>query len=151
MKVEFHSGVPDKLDHACRLLRKAQQGSAKVVVAGEPALLDRLDVALWTFDALSFVPHVRVRGAGAAPAAAARTPIWLADQPAISDATDASVATDVLVNLGTQMVPGWQRFARVIEIVGADDADSQPARQRWRTYAEQPGVELVHHARGAAA
>lgn len=144
MKVEFHSGVPDKLEHACRLLRKAQAAGAKVVVAGEPALLDRLDVALWTFDALSFVPHVRVRAAGSVPASAARTPIWLADVPA------AGAPSDVLVNLGMQMVPGWQGFARVIEVVGADDGDSQPARQRWRTYGGQPGVELVHHARGTA-
>jgi DNA polymerase-3 subunit chi len=144
VKVEFHSGVPDKLDHACRLLRKAQASGAKVVVAGEPGLLDRLDVTLWTFDALSFVPHVRVRASAGVPAAAARSPVWLADAPV------ASAASDVLVNLGPTMVPGWQRFARVIEVVGADAADSQPARQRWRTYGEQPGVELVHHALGAA-
>jgi DNA polymerase-3 subunit chi len=90
---------------------------------------------------LSFVPHVRVRAEGAAPATAVRAPIWLADAPA------ARQPTDVLLNLGTQMVPGWQDFARVIEVVGTDDADSQPARQRWRTYGGQPGVELVHHAR----
>lgn len=144
MKVEFHSGVPDKLDHACRLLRKAQAAGAKVVVAGEPGLLDRLDVTLWSFDALSFVPHVRVRAGGNAPAAAARSPVWLADAPV------ASAPSDVLVNLGTTMVPGWQRFARVIEVIGTDDADSRPARQRWRTYGEQAGVELVHHALGAA-
>ena len=143
MKVEFHSGVPDNLDHACRLLRKAQAAGAKVVVSGEPAVLDRLDAALWTFDALSFVPHVRVRAASAMPAAASRTPVWLADVPADGG------HRDVLVNLGTRMVAGWQGFARVIEVVEAGDAASQPARQRWRTYAEQPGVELVHHARGA--
>lgn len=146
MKVEFHSGVADKLDHACRLLRKAQGAGAKVMVTGETALLDRLDVALWTFDALSFVPHVRVRASGARPPAAARTPVWLADAAAA-----ASDHHEVLVNLGADMLPGWQDFARVIEVVGTDDDDSQNARQRWRTYAGQPGVELVHHARGAAA
>ena len=30
MKFEFHSGVSDKLDHACRLLRKAQAAGVKV-------------------------------------------------------------------------------------------------------------------------
>jgi DNA polymerase-3 subunit chi len=145
VKVEFHSGVADKLDHACRLLRKAQAAGAKVVVSAEPALLDRLDVMLWTFDALSFVPHVRVRASTPPPASAPRTPVWLADVPA--QGSD----HEVLVNLGAEMVPGWQGFARVIEVVGTDDADSRTARQRWRTYAGQPGVELVHHARGAAA
>lgn len=144
MKVEFHSSVPDKLEHACRLLRKAQAAGAKVVVAGEPGVLDRLDAALWTFDALSFVPHVRVRAAAAAPSTAARTPLWLADEPA------RCAYCDVLVNLRAEMVEGWQGFARVIEIVQAGDSDARLARQRWRTYAEHPGVELVHHALGAA-
>jgi DNA polymerase IIIc chi subunit len=81
MKVEFHTGLDDKLDFACRLLRKSQSGSAPVVVAGEASRLDRLDVALWTFDALSFVSHARLR-AGAAPGPVhARTPLWLADEP----------------------------------------------------------------------
>jgi DNA polymerase III subunit chi len=145
VKVEFHSGVSDKLDHACRLLRKTQAAAAQVVVTGEGALLDRLDVALWTFDALSFVPHVRLR-AGAQPGAThARTALWLADEP------QRCPQHAVLVNLGAEMAEGWDRFERVIEVVDASDADSASARQRWRAYAARPGVELVHHPRGGAA
>lgn len=144
MKVEFHSGVPDKLEHACRLLRKAQASGARVVVTGEPSLLDRLDVALWTFDALAFVPHVRLRGQAEPGPVARRTPVWLTDAPAHS------VWRDVLVNLGPDMVDGWQDFGRVIEVVQDADAERGAARQRWRTYGGHPGVELVHHALGAA-
>ena len=144
MKVEFHSGVADKLDHTCRLLRKSQAAGAQVVVGGERALLDRLDVMLWTFDALSFVPHLRVRGErpSASTAVLERTPLWLADDPA------ACAARDVLVNLGPEMVAGWEGFARVIEVVGRDDDDSAAARQRWRAYGETAGVERVHHSLG---
>lgn len=145
MKVEFHSGVADKLDHACRFVRKAQAAGARLVVGGDAALLDRLDVALWTFDAHSFVPHLRLRR-GAKPAPAQRrTPAWLADD--VAAAPDASI----LVNLGPEMVAGWEGFERVIEIVSADNADSTAGRQRWRQYAQAPGVELVHHKLGAAA
>lgn len=145
MKVEFHSGVADKLDHTCRLLRKTQAAAASVVVAGDRALLDRLDVALWTFDALSFVPHVRLR-TGAQPGAThARTALWLADEP------QRCPQRAVLVNLGPEMAEGWDGFERVIEVVDASDADSASARQRWRAYAARPGVELVHHARGGGA
>jgi DNA polymerase-3 subunit chi len=142
MKVEFHSGVADKLDHACRLLRKTQAAGAKVVVGGDRALLDRLDVLLWTFEALSFVPHVRLHGErpGTPSAVHSRTPLWLADAPA------ACPHRDVLVNLGPEMVPGWEDFARVIEVVGRDDDDSAAGRQRWRVYGEREGVERVHHA-----
>ena len=142
MKVEFHSGVPDRLEHACRLLRKAQAAGARVVVAGDPAGLDRLDVVLWTYDALAFVPHVRLRAGTDPGPVAQRTTVWLTDTPS------RSAWRDVLVNLGPEMVDGWQDFARVIEVV--QDGDAGAARRRWRTYGGHPGVELVHHALGAA-
>ncbi len=142
-KVEFHSGVADKLQHACRLLRKSHAAGAQVVVGGDSGTLDRLDGALWTFDALSFVPHARLR-AGAPdplPPAAARAPLWLADEPL------RFAHRDVLVNLGPSMVDGWQAFARVIEVVDASADDVAAGRRRWKAY-EQPGVERVHHALG---
>jgi DNA polymerase-3 subunit chi len=141
VKVEFHSGVAEPLGHTCRLLRKAHAAGARVVVQGPPALLDQLDLALWTFDALSFVPHLRLRGASRPTAAQARTPTWLVDEVA------AVADREVLVHLGPDMVDGWEDFGRIIEVVSADA--SAAARQRWRRYAERPGVELVHHALGA--
>lgn len=145
MKVEFHTGVGEPLDHTCRLLRKAHAAGARVVVHGPGPLLNQLDQALWTFDALSFVPHLRVRAGSRPSAAQSRTPAWLVDD--VASVPD----RDVLVNLGEGMVEGWQEFARVIEVVGADGPASAAGRQRWRRYGEQPGVELVHHAGKAAA
>jgi DNA polymerase-3 subunit chi len=142
MKVEFHSGVTDKLGAACRFLRKAHDAGAQVVVCGDTALLDRLDAALWTFDPLSFVPHARLKGGAAVPAALARTPAWLVDDPT------AAPTRQILLNLGTAMVDDWARFARVVEIVSNDPADADAGRLRWRRYGERPGVERVHHARG---
>jgi DNA polymerase-3 subunit chi len=142
VKVEFHSGVAEPLGHACRLLRKAHAAGARVVVHGPAAMLDRLDQQLWTFDALSFVPHLRLRGGARPQPAQARTPTWLVDDvAAVGD-------RDVLVNLGEEMVDGWEAFARVIEVVPAGAQASAAARQRWRRYAERDGVELVHHAVG---
>ena len=144
MKVEFHSGVVDKLGMACRFLRKAHAAGAHVVVCGDGASLDRLDVALWTFDPLSFVPHARLRGAAVAPPALARTATWLVDDPA------AVPTREILLNLGPAMVEDWVHFARVVEIVSSDPEDAEAGRRRWRRYGELPGVERVHRARGAA-
>jgi DNA polymerase-3 subunit chi len=147
VKVEFHTGVADKLEHSCRLLRKTQAAGARVVVGGDSALLDRLDVLLWTFDALSFVAHARVRRAGAGTGAATRqrSTLWLADDPS------GFPHREVLVNLGPEMVGQWEQFARVIEVVEADATDSASARQRWRSYGQHAGVELVNHSlRGGA-
>jgi DNA polymerase-3 subunit chi len=147
MKVEFHSGVPDKLVHACRLLRKSHAAGARVAVTGERTALDRLDPMLWTFDPASFVPHARLR-AGAQPPASllARTPIWLAD---MVDAPAQALGCTVLVNLGPEVPAQWDRFERLIEIVDASPEDSAQARARWRRYGQTPGVERVHHALGA--
>jgi DNA polymerase-3 subunit chi len=147
VKVEFHTGVADKLEHSCRLLRKTQVAGARVVVGGDGALLDRLDVLLWTFDALSFVAHARVRraGAGALAATRQRSDLWLADDPSEFP------HRDVLINLGPEMVAQWEQFARVIEVVEASPQDSATARQRWRRYGQREGVELVNHSIGGQA
>lgn len=143
MKVEFHSGLVDKLGTACRFLLKAQAAGASVVVCGDRAALDRLDAALWTFEQLSFVPHVRLKGTTCSPALA-RTAIWLVDDPA------AVAARQVLVNIGPTMVEGWSSFKRVVELVSTEADDSSAGRQRWRQYAACPGIDLVHQARVAA-
>ena len=142
MKVDFHSGVADKLGAACRFLRNAQAAGATVVVCGDAVTLDRLDTVLWTFDPLSFTAHARIRSA-APPPALARTPTWLVDDAA------AVAPRELLLNLGPDMARGWQGFARVVEIVSTDDADA--GRQRWRQYSAQAGIELVHQARGGGA
>ncbi len=142
MKVEFHSGVADKLGSACRFLRKAQAEGADVVVCGDRAMLDRLDLALWTFDPLAFVAHARLRGNETAPERAPAQ-AWLADN-------SRSVASrEVLLNLGPDLVEGWQDFARVVEIVSAELADADAGRGRWRHYSSCPGLELIHQPRAS--
>jgi DNA polymerase-3 subunit chi len=144
MKVEFHSGVADKLGGACRFLRKAQAAGAAVVVCGDRATLDRLDVALWSFDPLSFVAHARLRGPAVPAKALARTPIWLVDD------AQTIAASGLLLNLGPAMVEGWESFERIVEIVSTDAEDARAGRQRWRQYSSRPDLDLVHQHRTAA-
>ena len=137
-EVAFHTGVPDKLAHGCRLLRKAYRQGAKVVVTGEPALLARLDQALWTAEPLDFIPHARVRSGETPPARLAPTPIWLVEPGATPP------HLEVLVNLGPDMAYGHETFGRVIEIVGTDEADRTAGRRRWRAW-EAAGRTIKHH------
>jgi len=145
MKVEFHSGVADKLGAACSFLRKAHAAGATVVVSADRGTLDRLDAALWSFDPLSFVAHARLKGNAAAPPTQARTPIWLVDDVA------SVTARELLLNLGPAMVDGWDQFGRVVEIVSAEPDDAQAGRQRWREYSARPELDLVHKTRASAA
>ena len=148
VKVDFHSGVPDKTAYCCRLLRKTQAAPVRVAVRGAAELLDRLDVALWTFDALSFLPHLRLR-AGAVPKPLhARTPIWLVDE------ASQAPQCHVLVNLGPGLAAGWESFGRVVELVQVDDADRRDGRVRWREYGEYERsgrAALEHHVVGGQA
>lgn len=135
-EVAFHFNAPDRLDYACRLARKAVAAGSTVVVTGEPALLGELDVAMWTFSALEFVPHCRV--GAAAPAALARSPVVLADAPR------SAPHQQVLVNLGGPVPDGFERFERLIEVVTGEPEDRQQARLRWKHYADR-GYAIVRH------
>lgn len=134
-EVAFHFNAPDKLGYACRLLRKAGASGARVVVTGDPDVLRKLDVALWTFAPLEFVPHCD----GASPAAVqSRTPIVLADT------VDAAPHRQVLVNLGSAVPAGFEGFERLIEVVTGDEGDRLEARRRWKHYADR-GYAIVRH------
>lgn len=127
-QVEFHFNAPDKLAYACRLLRKAVGSGARLVVVADADTLARLDVQLWTFAPLEFVPHGRLDGPAEVRDA---SPVVLA--PGLSAALP---HREVLVNLGQTVVQGFADFVRVIEVVSFDEHDRQQARARWKAYTE---------------
>lgn len=137
-EVAFHFNAPDKLNYACRLLRKAFAASAKVVVTGSEDDLQALDRDLWTFDAASFVPHCFV---DAPDSILSRTSVVLARSYAPAEAFPHH---QVMINLGHALVPGFETFERVIEVVTMQEDDKSHARKRWRHYAER-GYALVRH------
>jgi DNA polymerase III subunit chi len=143
-EVAFHTGVEDKLSHACRLLRKAYRQGARVVVSGPSPLLQQLDQALWTFEPQEFVPHVRLGPNKAPSEAQGRTPIWLVDAGARPP------HQEVLVNLGAERRPDDASFKRIIEVVSRDADDVAAARRRWKQY-EAQGWPITHHAQGPGA
>jgi DNA polymerase-3 subunit chi len=135
-EVTFHFNAPEKTGYACRLLRKAVAAGAKVVVTGDSRQLGALDTALWTFSALEFLPHCL--GSAATPAMLAASPVVLAESPR------SAPHQQVLVNLGGAIPEGFERFERLIEIVGVGDDDRQQGRQRWKHYADR-GYAITKH------
>jgi DNA polymerase-3 subunit chi len=135
-EVTFHFNAPEKTGYACRLLRKAIASGAKVVVTGESRQLGELDTALWTFSALEFVPHCQVTAA---------TPTMLAASPVVlAESARSAPHQQVLVNLGGAVPEGFERFERLIEVVGLGDDDRQQGRQRWKHYADR-GYAITRH------
>lgn len=140
-EVAFHFNAPDRVGYACRLLRKAYLKGARLWVRVPATELDRLDQALWVSQPGDFLPHSRQ---GDAPELMRHSPIHLdtgAPDPA---------GRQVLVNLCGDLAPGWNGFARVIEVVTQSEEDRQLARDRWRTYRVQ-GVEPLRHDLASAA
>ncbi len=134
-EIAFHFNAPDRLAYVCRLLRKAVAAEAQLVVVGPSDQLDRLDSDLWTFSASDFVPHCRAQ---ADPEVLSASPVVLAAY------TDGLSHQQVLVNLGDDVPAGFERFERVIEVVGLNDTDRQLARTRWRHYADR-GYTITRH------
>jgi DNA polymerase III subunit chi len=134
-RIEFHFNAPERLQYACRLLRKAYGRQLRVGVVGAPATLRQLDVALWTFSAHDFLPH----------STAVDTPeVQAASAIVLGDDVSAMGALDVLLNLGDDVPSGFDRYERLIEIVATDDHGRMTARQRWKLYTSQ-GYELHQH------
>jgi DNA polymerase III subunit chi len=127
-QLEFHTGIADVMDYACRLLRKAHRRGTRVVVCGAPERLSRLDVQLWTFEQLEFIPHLRLHAGDAPAPALQRTPIWLVDRRAPWP------PADVAINLGDDPVDEPECVPRVLELVGDAPAEVQAGRARWKHY-----------------
>jgi len=137
-EIAFHFNAPDKLAYACRLLRKAVSSGARVVVTGAPASLQALDTLLWTFSPHEFVAHCR---AGSPAEQLMASPVVLAAQ---IEGGPKLPHYQVLLNLGDEVVLGYERFKRTIEVVTLGDEDRQLARQRWKHYADR-GYAITRH------
>ena len=128
-RVDFYvlksSTARQRWTFACRLTEKAYLRDLRVVVASDSAAdAAALDELLWTFNDRSFVPH-EVRDAADGTARVQLT----ADLRSVGQA-------DLLVNLGAGMPAGLERFARVAEIIDADDERRRLGRQRFKAYRE---------------
>ena len=78
VQLEFHTGIADALDYSCRCCARPTGAARAWWCAASPRRLSRLDVQLWTFEQLEFIPHLRVRAGDepSAGAASARRSGW---------------------------------------------------------------------------
>jgi DNA polymerase-3 subunit chi len=125
-RVRFYYNTPDPFAQACELVTRAyQQGRRIALKFAAETEARRFDQLLWTYASQSFVPHVALSSP-----LAPETPILLcagADEVKWPH-------QDILFNLTHQLVPEAERFKIVIEIVGQQQNEIMPARQRWQHY-----------------
>jgi len=138
--IDFYFNSTDKLQVACRLAGKAMaQGKRLLIYAPQADSAQRIDRMLWTWQATGFVPHC-----------AAHDPLASETPVLIASAADAHAACDVLLNLAPDTPPAFERYERLLELVGQDEEDRRAARERYRFYRER-GFRIADHDLGGAA
>ncbi|AXK40008.1 DNA polymerase III subunit chi [Crenobacter cavernae] len=132
-RIDFYTEVDQPAVFACRLANTVYKKGERLTVwlADEEALAS-FSTRLWCLSDTLFVPHCHVDDA-----LAAETPVLLA-------ATLPHDAGGVLLNLGPSYPDAPERFSRILEIVGRDEAALAAARDRFKAYRTR-GFTIEHH------
>jgi DNA polymerase-3 subunit chi len=136
-QIAFHFGAPDKIAYACRLLRKATSGGARVLVLADESVAHQLDAELWGVAAVDFVPHCL---ANASDSVLRHSPVVVSTVAISTPGLNAPV----LLQLNKSVPDSVRNYGRVIEVVSLDEDDRLQARQRWKTYAAW-GLTIQKH------
>ena len=132
--IDFYFNAADTLQVACRLAGKAlEQKKRLLIFAPQVDVARGIDRMLWIWPQAAFVPHCMAH-----EPAAARTPVLITAEPV--DPPEC----DVLLNLGADCSPFFERFDRLLEVVGRDEADLGYGRSRFRYYKER-GYAIGSH------
>jgi DNA polymerase-3 subunit chi len=109
----------------CRLTEKAYLKDLKIVIVSDTlADAQALDELLWTFNDRSFIPHKVCLDEQAVDPA---TAVHLTVEKALPTA-------DLLVNLAQRLPPQFQRYARIAEVIDADEERRRLGRERFKAY-----------------
>ena len=132
-KVDFYTGVDDKLRTACHLSHKAMQNGLRVLLhTSDEATTEALDKLLWQYPVTAFMPHCRNDEATAT------------EMPVVVDHRGENFPhNEVLISLHTVCLPFFSRFERVLEIVSQDAEDARLGRERFSFYRDR-GYEMRH-------
>ena len=131
--IDFYFNAADRLQVACRLAAKAFAERKRVLIyTPDGELATRLDRLMWTWPATGFLPHC-----SPADVLATETPVLIAGD-------DEAAEIPILLNLSADCPPHFASFERLLEVVGADEADREPARARFRMYKSR-GYAIASH------
>ena len=137
--IDFHFNTPDRLEYACRLIRKivnagqANAAAPLVVFCQDEDRLQQFDDLLWQFSPTDFIPHVRA------------TDPLAKDTPVLLTADDARLPVHhLLLNLVDAPPPFFSRYVRLLEVVSLLDDDKLKARERFTFYRDR-GYAMTRH------
>ena len=133
-QIFFYHNAADRIAAISALIGKAfLQNKSLLVYAPDAEVAGALDRQLWMAPATGFIPHVRANSP-----LAGETPVLIADQ---LDHVDQ--LPQRLINLSSEIPPGFSRFASVIEVVGQPDEERLAGRERVKFYKDR-GYEIKY-------
>lgn len=123
-----------------QLIGKALSAGHRIVIRSDnPALLQKLDEALWTTPAESFLPHGLDTDIGADRAISQPVLLTAASLPAAN-------AADCLVQVGGDLPDDVSDLTRVLYLFDADGTET--ARARWRLFSKVDAIRPVYWREG---
>lgn len=123
---------------ASRLCNKLQrQKQSSLVVTDNPQATAELDQVMWSFSDTSFLAHDNFNNIEAGAL------VHIGDHNSVSPKI-LEQQYDVLINLSSGIPIFNHHFARIAEIVNADDESKSAARIRYKSY-QGEGFELKMH------
>jgi DNA polymerase-3 subunit chi len=132
--VDFYFNAADRLQVACRLAGKAlAQKKRLLIYSADTETAGRIDKLLWTWPAIGFVPHCALHDP-----LAADTPVLIASDK------EAPQQCELLLNLSAELPPHFERFERLLEVVGTEESERSAARERYRFYRDR-GYPIANH------
>jgi DNA polymerase-3 subunit chi len=129
-RVDFYilksAAAKQRWTFACRLTEKAYLRDMRVVIVNDTlADAKALDDLLWTFNERSFIPHkICLDDESLDPATRVHLTV---ESATVADG-------DLLVNLTARLPAHFERYARIAEIIDADEERRRLGRERFKSY-----------------
>ena len=142
-RVDFYvlpeASAEGPLPTACKLCEKAVGTGKRVHVhAPDEETASSFDRLLWVYKQGGFIGHERIGASKGASMDAQLAAVLIGrDEPLPSH-------RDVLVNLGANVPPFFDRFERVLEIVAGDKVTRDASRARFKFYKDRGITPETH-------
>jgi len=125
------SSLKGQYIYTCRIIEKAYTNNRKIYIhAPNQEEAQNFDTQLWTFSDISFIPH-EIYDHNSNPSAPIL--IGFGDNPPESK--------DILINLTKEIIPFYQQFNHLIEVIPNDEQLKTLARKRYQIY-QKDGYQI---------
>lgn len=128
MQINFIFGIADKMNAVCQIINGYYLDHRKVAIySNEHDVLRKLDIMLWSFKDVSFIPHSFCQKKNDC------NEEFMVASNNISQINDIE-NNDILINMSNIIPSCYNKYEGILEIVSENEQERFEARSRWRIY-----------------